>query len=254
MAQAFPPQPEQEGDIEIPDTRTSVRACEVREALFTQSVKKSPGLDGASFKALRLLWGWVEERIVAPVRGCIRKGYHPCAWKTAKSVLLRKQGKPTYAAAKAYRVISLLSCLGKVVERAVVTLIASHCETNNIFRQGQFGCRQGRGTSDAVARLVSRVEDAWDKKRTGLALLLDFKGAFDRVNKKQLLKRMVQAGIAGNTVRRGGLVPVEQMSPACDRRKDRQNSRYPSRSAARLAGVAGAVHSIHQRYVSVVGG
>jgi hypothetical protein len=254
MAQAFPPQPEEEGDIEIPDTRTSVRACEVREALFTQSVKKAPGLDGASFKALRLLWGWAEERIVALVRGCIRKGYHPCAWKTAKGVLLRKQGKPTYAVAKAYRVISLLSCLGKVVERAVATLIASHCETNNIFHQGQFGCRQGRGTSDAVARLVSRVEDAWDKKRTGLALLLDVKGAFDRVNKKQLLKRMVQAGIAGNTVRWGGLVPVEQMSPACDRRKDRQNSRYPSRSAARLAGVAGAVHSIHQRYVSVVGG
>jgi hypothetical protein len=88
-----------------------------------------------------------------------------------------------------------------VVERAVATLIASHCETNNIFHQGQFGCRQGRGTSDAVARLVSRVEDAWNKKRTGLALLLDVKGAFDRVNKKQLLKRIVQAGIAGNIVR-----------------------------------------------------
>jgi hypothetical protein len=102
---------------------------------------------------------------------------------------------------KAYRVISLLSCLGKVVERAVATLIASHCETNNIFHQGQFGCRQGRGTSDAVARFVSRVEDAWDKKRTGLALLLDVKGAFDRVNKKQLLKRMVQAGSASNILR-----------------------------------------------------
>jgi hypothetical protein len=82
----------------------------------------------------------------------------------------------------------------------VATSIASHCETNNVFYQGQFGCRQGRGTSDAVARLVSRVEDAWDKKSTGLALLLDVKGAFDRVNKKQLLKRMVQAGIAGNIV------------------------------------------------------
>jgi hypothetical protein len=107
MAQAFPPQPEEEGDVEIPNTRTSVRACEVREALFTQSFKKAPGLDGASFKALRLLWGWAEERIVALVRGCIRKGYHPCAWKMAKGVLLRKQGKPTYAVAKAYRVIAL---------------------------------------------------------------------------------------------------------------------------------------------------
>lgn len=201
MAQAFPRQPGEDRDIESPGTRTSVRACEVREALFAQSVKKAPGLDGVSFKALRLLWGSAEKRMVALVRGCIRTGYHPCAWKTAKGVLLRKQGKPTYAVAKAYRVISLLSCLGKVVERAVATLIASHCETNDNFHQGQFGCRRGRGTSDAVAQLVSRVEDAWGKKRTGLALLLDVKGAFDRVNKKQLLKRMVQAGLAGNIVR-----------------------------------------------------
>jgi hypothetical protein len=139
---------------------------EVREALFVQSVKKAPGVDGISFKALRLLWRWAKDRIVALIQGCVRTGYHPCTWKTAKGVLLRKQGKPTYTIAKAYRVISLLSCLGKVVEK-----------------------------------LVTKVENAWVKKRTALALLLDVKGAFDRVNKKQLLNRMVQVGMAGNVVR-----------------------------------------------------
>jgi hypothetical protein len=34
---------------------------------------------------------------------------------------LRKQGKPTYTVAKAYRIISLLSYLGKVVEKAIAT-------------------------------------------------------------------------------------------------------------------------------------
>lgn len=166
-----------------------------------QSVKKAPGVDSISFKALRLLWQWAEDRIVALIQGCMRTGYHPCAWKTAKGTLLRKQGKPTYTIAKAYRVISLLSCLGKVVERAVATWIASFCETREIFHRGQFGCRQGRGTSDAVAQLVTKVENAWVKKRTALTLLLDVKGAFDRVNKKQLLNRMVQVGMAGNIVR-----------------------------------------------------
>jgi retron-type reverse transcriptase len=178
-----------------------VSADEVREALFVQSVKKAPGVNGIGFKALRLLWRWAEDRIVALIQGCVRTGYHPCTWKTAKSILLRKQGKPTYTIAKAYRVISLLSCLGKVVERALATWIASFCETREIFHRGQFGCRQGRGTSDAVAQLVTKVENAWVKKRTALALLLDVKGAFDRVNKKHLLNRMVQVGMAGNIVR-----------------------------------------------------
>jgi hypothetical protein len=34
-----------------------------------------------------------------------------------------------------------------------------------------------------------------------LMLLLDVKGAYDRVNKQRLLKRLVEVGIAGNTVR-----------------------------------------------------
>jgi hypothetical protein len=34
-----------------------------------------------------------------------------------------------------------------------------------------------------------------------LTLLLDIKGAFDRVNKQRLLKRMIEVGIAGNIVR-----------------------------------------------------
>lgn len=146
MAQAFPPQAVDNEDIQIPDTSAGVSAKQVREALFTQSVSKAPGVDGIGFKALRLLWRWAEDRVTALVQGCIRTGFHPCTWKTAKGILLRKQGKPTYTAAKAYRVISLLNCLGKVVERAVATWIASHCEANEIFHRGQFGCRRGRGS------------------------------------------------------------------------------------------------------------
>jgi hypothetical protein len=55
-----------------------VSAREVREALFAQFTKKAPGVDGISFKALRMLWRWAEDRVVSLVQGCIRTGYHPC--------------------------------------------------------------------------------------------------------------------------------------------------------------------------------
>ncbi|KAL1581647.1 hypothetical protein WHR41_09703, partial [Cladosporium halotolerans] len=201
MSQAFPCQTDDGDDIAIPDTVVHVDAKAVQEALFAQPVKKAPGLDGLGFKALRLLWRWAEDRIVSLVQGCIKLGFHPCTWKTAKGILLRKQGKPTYTVAKAYRVISLLSCLGKVVERVVATAIASFCETNEIFHCGQFGSRRARGTADAVSQLVARVEAAWERKQMSLALLLDVKGAYDRVDKHQLLRRMVEVGIAGNIIR-----------------------------------------------------
>jgi hypothetical protein len=49
---------------------------------------------------------------------------HPGAWKTAKDVLLRKPGKPNYTQVKAWRMISLLSCLGKVIKKLAADLIA----------------------------------------------------------------------------------------------------------------------------------
>jgi hypothetical protein len=111
-------------------------------------------------------------------------GYHPYTWKTAKGILLRKQGKPTYTITKAYRIISLLSCFGKVVEKVVATWIVSFCEKNDVFYRGQFSYRRGRSTLDAVAQLVAKVENTWVKKRTTLTLLLDVRGAFDRVDKR----------------------------------------------------------------------
>ena len=49
------------GETAFPDSVADVRAKEVREALFAQSVKKAPGVDGIGFKALRLLWRWAED-------------------------------------------------------------------------------------------------------------------------------------------------------------------------------------------------
>jgi len=74
----------------------------VQDALFAQSIKKAPGIDKLGFRALRLLWSWDSDRVVALVQGGMLLGYHPRVWKTAKGILLRKQGKPTYAVAKAY--------------------------------------------------------------------------------------------------------------------------------------------------------
>jgi hypothetical protein len=132
-----------------------VSAHDVHEALFNQSLKRAPSVNGIGFSALRLLWRWADDRMVSLVQGCIRTGYHPCTWKTAKGILLHKQAKATYTIAKAYRAISLLSCFGKVVEKVVETWIASFCETNDVFHRGQFGCRRGRGTSEALAQLVA---------------------------------------------------------------------------------------------------
>jgi len=97
---------------------------DIREALFSQSIQKAPGPDRLGFKAMRSLWEWDSQRIINIVKVSFRLGVHPRAWKEAKGVVLPKPDKPDYGVAKAYRVITLLNCLGKVVKKVAANAIA----------------------------------------------------------------------------------------------------------------------------------
>jgi hypothetical protein len=174
---------------------------DIRLALFDQSVKKAPGPDRLGFKAMRLLWEWDAPRIIAVVKTSFRLGIHPRVWKEAKGVVIPKPNKPDYGVAKAYRVITLLNCLGKVVEKVAANAIAEQCERRQLLHDGQFGCRKRRSAIDVVGRLMKRVEEAWARGNTAAVLLMDVKGAFPHVAKGNLIKRMEEMGFEADLVR-----------------------------------------------------
>jgi hypothetical protein len=110
--------PLNDGDqyYKIPAARsahTRVTEQAVEQALFSQSVKKSPGPDKLSIGAIRLLWKWDKETIVRLMRAAIRTGRHPAIWKRACGVVITKPGQDDYTKLNAYRCISQLSCMGK---------------------------------------------------------------------------------------------------------------------------------------------
>jgi len=173
----------------------------IRKALFDQSVRKAPGPDRLGFKAIRLLCEWDAPRIIAIVKMSFRLGIHPRAQKEARGVVKPKLNKPDYGVAKAYRVIMLLNCLGKVVEKVAVNAIAEQCERRQLLHNGQFECRKRRSAIDAVGRLMKRVEEAWKRGNIAAVLLMDVKGAFPHVAKGNLIKRMEEMGFEADLVR-----------------------------------------------------
>jgi len=174
---------------------------DIRLALFDQSVKKAPGPDRLGFKAIRSLWEWDAPKIIAIVKMTFRLGIHPRVWKESRGVVIPKPNKPDYGIAKAYWVITLLNCLGKVVEKVAANAIAEQCERRQLLHDGQFGCRKRRSAIDAVGRLMKRVEEAWGRGNTAAVLLMDVKGAFPHVAKGNLIKRMEEMGFQADLVR-----------------------------------------------------
>ena len=93
----------------------------------------------------------------ALIRAHIRLGVHPDKWKVARGVTILKPGKDDYSLAKSYRCISLLNCLGKMVEKVVAELVGAHCDRGQGFHPGQYGCRKGRSAVDAVGVTIAQV-------------------------------------------------------------------------------------------------
>jgi hypothetical protein len=202
VAAAFPTPPADE-PVNIPDTSNSAEVTddEIERAVWGPSTQKAAGPDLLGFAAVRLLWKWDQQRLCALVKTCIARGIHPDHWKVAKGVVLRKPGKPDYSKVKAYRVIALLNCIGKVAEKVVASKLSDIVEHRDLLHAGQFGSRKGRSAVDAVAVLMNRAQEAWKRKEIAGVLLMDVKGAFDHVSRGRLLARMVEMRIESNLVR-----------------------------------------------------
>ena len=172
----------------------------ISHALFSQSATKAPGPNKINFQILRMIWSWDKSAITRLVQHSIRLGYHPKEWKKARGVLLEKAGKRDFGLVRSYRVISLLNCMGKVIEKVVAEQLSQYCESYSKLHPGQMGGRKERSAIDAVAILVHTVQKGWEEKKLVAALFMDVKGAFDHVSKGQLIARMVELGIDGDLV------------------------------------------------------
>jgi len=173
----------------------SVTEQAVKSALFSQSIKKAPGLDKLSFGAIRPVWEWDKERIVELAKAAVWTVRHPAVWKWASEVVIRKPGKDDYTKFKAYCSISLLSCMGKVIEKVVAELLAEEAEQRGLLSDGQFGSRKRRSAIDAAAIMVHRAHAARREGSVAGVFLMDIKAAFPSVGRGRLLHTMKGEGI-----------------------------------------------------------
>ena len=109
--------------------------------------------------------------------------------------MLKKSGKANYSLAKAWRVISLLNTMGKIIKKLAADAIAEFCEKAGVLHPGQIRARRHHGAIDAVACLMQDVHQAWAQKQLADALFLDVKGAFPYTSPRRLVQRMEEMEI-----------------------------------------------------------
>jgi hypothetical protein len=134
-----------------------------------------------------------------------RAGYYPNKWKEGIGIILLKPNKEDYTVPKAYRIIALLNCLSKVLEKIFTTRLGYLANTTDLLYYSQIGGRKQRSAIDAALLLLNEIQaqkEARNFKSTTITsvLFLDIKGAFDYVSKPILLKGLERLGLPKNLV------------------------------------------------------
>ena len=132
---------------------------EIRDAIISLGRFKAPGPDGIPGVALHCTIDVLMPFWVKLFNSCGRLGYFPEFWKKDVTIVIPKPGKTDYTVPKAHRPISLLSQLGKTLERLYVMRVNRLHREVGIFSENQHGFMLERSCATAVDSLLNFVYD-----------------------------------------------------------------------------------------------
>lgn len=162
--------------VEWPD----LAQWEIQEAILRPSNRSAPGPDGIPVIAMKQIWKSQEFR--SHLTSMFNYALRSFPWKSAHIIPIPK------GEGKGFRPISLLSQVGKILERAV----AKRLNWSVDLPIRQYGCRPGTSV-DSV--LYAFQHAAVDSHRFIGALFYDVSKAYDKVNPYILLDKMIGTNI-----------------------------------------------------------
>ena len=120
----------------------------------------------------------------------------PSEWKLANVTPVFKKDCPS--SLKNYRPISLISVVGKVMERCVYKHIYNYLLTNRIVTSNQSGFTPGDSAINQLLYITNEFGKALDEGKEIRVIFCDISKAFDRVWHKGLLRKLKSVGIRGH--------------------------------------------------------
>jgi hypothetical protein len=178
-----------EGFLEISEDTPSSE--EVKRAINQLRTSSAPGEDGIP----PVLWKHGGQSLAKRLTRLIQRVWDtsqlPSDWYSSIIIPLFKKGDKTVCSN--HRGISLLDTAYKLLEIIILNRIRPESET--IARENQCGFRPGRSTIDQILALRLIIEQRQEYREPIVIGFVDFKAAFDSVDRSRMFDILGEAGI-----------------------------------------------------------
>ncbi|CAK1595986.1 unnamed protein product [Parnassius mnemosyne] len=134
----------------------------------------APGLDGVSARIVRNVWIAAPREFHSVYAKCVEEGVFPNVWKNGRLIVIPKGNDKPLTDVKAYRPITLLPVLGKLLERVILRCALA---ISRGISEYQHGFSPGRSTVTALRVLLSTAR--YSQACYVQAIFLDISGVFD---------------------------------------------------------------------------
>ena len=169
---------------------------ELLAALLKLNKQSAPGPDTITYDILSNLSDTGLSLLTQLYNLSLSLGHVPLAWRTAEIIPLPKA--PNTTTPTGFRPISLLSCIGKTLEKVLLRRLLRFLDIRNLNSPNQSGFTKHRSTTLSILRVMQIIQDAWLAGDDLLYLSLDISKAFDSVWRAGLLHKLQHTiGLSG---------------------------------------------------------
>ncbi|XP_060589316.1 uncharacterized protein LOC132744577 [Ruditapes philippinarum] len=188
-----------ESDVIQESFNNQISILEVKKAIDKAKLKKATGFDKIPSEVLKNDTTVVFLHALFNV--CFDKGIVPSVWNKCLINPIPKSSTADGRDPLSYRGISLTCSMYKLYCNILNDRLSSWSEANNIIVDEQNGFRRKRSTTDHISSLVNLIDTRKKMKKSTFTAFIDFRKAYDLINRSKLWSRLQVTGVCGKMLR-----------------------------------------------------
>lgn len=169
-----------------------VELAKLRKIISLMENKES-NTDGITVRILKMSFEVIGDKILDMINQSLESGIFPKKWKLTTVIPIEKISGTNKC--EEFRPINMVPPYEKLLELCVNEQLVDYIETNNILSVYQAGFRRQHSCESALQTVIFNWKNALNNKKLIGVVFLDFKRAFETIDRELLLLKLQKYGM-----------------------------------------------------------